>query len=759
MVSKERVGFWGMAVLIVCLPLFSSTAQTPPDIGNAVDAAVIPYTSFGRGSIESVMWFPDNQRLFISTPHDAWIYGLNLEERQHLANVSFARLNRDGRSIAEIDDAGLITIWNADTLEVAAVLSRDHPRYQHRALEWSPNGRFLAHAGLCRTYCVEVWNAETFESVYSLDRDIDDIAWSPDGRFLALIHFHTPLILILDMDAPVLTGWSFEPDTDHAAGRDTVVWEDETHLDYYSATAYDSNYRMTRIDATAHQVEEPVETPPFFRPPNAHGFALTGYEQHLQITRNGEVLSTLSDVRTGHAAISAFEWNAAGSRLAFGTVDAEPASEAEVMILNPYTDTITDRFGGLTSAIRLLRWSPDDRFLFAADNRQQFALYDTLMGKVTGRSNAHTLVGAAAAWRPGGDQIVVADTLNSWGLWDSHSWNRLASPTTRLLTVPITDFNWQPNGKLFLASGRAFPYSSEAPSGLFFDPAHPNEDPLPNLTASLPLYCGVEAWSDWQPHDGTLVFLAGCSGHEQTIIWDVETDSLRRSVPLELRHDVETLLRRTRLSPSGRYFSLMNSLPGFSSIQELSTGTTTSGYGEIDDGVMAWRSDDSIVYLSWRSPARDPREHFTATLAVSSPIGADAVGGMVQPQVSGEIAGFAAPVAQGFLSAQGRYAAILDTNHQGMVVDTETRSPLFMLSYTANIIWSPDDAKLVVQRTDGRLWLMEANGAILSELDRPSGFKDAAGAFVWSSDGDHLAWIYAGYLLVWDVQHFVHIAG
>ena len=104
---------------------------------------------------------------------------------------------------------------------------------------------------------------------------------------------------------------------------------------------------------------------------------------------------------------------------------------------------------------------------------------------------------------------------------------------------------------------------------------------------------------------------------------------------------------------------------------------------------------------------------------------------------------------QGFLSPSGRYAAAIDNGYSGMVWDATNGQPITMLADTAQIAWTPDETRFVIQRTDGSVWLLETDGTIIQSLPTSGNLQTPEGTFFWSPDGDHLAYVHSGVIDLW----------
>ena len=108
--------------------------------------------------------------------------------------------------------------------------------------------------------------------------------------------------------------------------------------------------------------------------------------------------------------------------------------------------------------------------------------------------------------------------------------------------------------------------------------------------------------------------------------------------------------------------------------------------------------------------------------------------------------------AHGYLSPFGSYAGAIDTGNNGMIWDTSTSAPIAWVNDAVNMVWSPDETRLVVQQTDGSLWILESDGTILTQIPTPPDMQAAVGDFYWSPDSRQLAHLHDGVIDVWQVS-------
>ena len=88
-----------------------------------------------------------------------------------------------------------VKVWNATsaTTDALPLIYDEHTKPVH-AISWSPDGLYIASGSAKGEEKVNIWNATTKKTVYSIQpdqatgnrHDIDAVVWSPDGEFVAI---------------------------------------------------------------------------------------------------------------------------------------------------------------------------------------------------------------------------------------------------------------------------------------------------------------------------------------------------------------------------------------------------------------------------------------------------------------------------------------------------------------------------------------------------------------------------------------------
>jgi hypothetical protein len=186
-----------------------------------------------------------------------------------------------------------------------------------------------------------------------------------------------------------------------------------------------------------------------------------------------------------------------------------------------------------------------------------------------------------------------------------------------------------------------------------------------------------------------------------------------------------------------------------SPVYDVETEEFTQGSGYLTYGTTVWSPDDTLISLNWGTWG-----HGSPPLAISPSLAR-----LAAPDFSRYIDGSASVAfslnglmhntKQGFLSPNGRYAAAIDDTGGGMIWDATTGTPIAMLSDAASVVWSPDETRIAVQRLDGSVWILEADGTIQDVLPTSAGVQAPGGTFFWSPDSQKLAHLHDGMIDLW----------
>jgi dipeptidyl aminopeptidase/acylaminoacyl peptidase len=297
------------------------------------------------------------------------------------------------------------------------------------------------------------------------------------------------------------------------------------------------------------------------------------------------------------------------------------------------------------------------------------------------------------------------------------------------------DLQWQPGGdQLLLAEWNNY-YRNAKTHFRLWDTA---EDKIAFLTevgpmsGSTPLYSVIPA--AWKP-DGTLIAIPKPDGVE---IYNPETGALSQEMPLPYdSRDILGIVWPPRFeTPIMRLFRCCSS-----------TRLNREGYEELfySANMTVWSEGRGLLALNWRDDVWGsflPYPRLAVYSWEGKPVGIPLPGGD----------GF---TAYGWLSPAGGYAATVDADGDGVVWQTDG-TPRHFLADTVALAWSADEQKLATVRSDGSLWVIDAQGQ-LTPVWRPETFADPVPSpngrtlpmLSWSADGSVLAYRHNGVVRVW----------
>lgn len=224
--------FHPLALLVfsILLVLFPHAAQAQSSV---------PLLEIGRGSIESLYWYPGDEQVLVSTITGAWIYTRQLADAAHIPDAGLAALSADGRWIAGVEPDGDIAIWDGLTFDRLITLTATGFR-QVTDLAWSRDGRYLAAAGIHSVSGFFVWDSgQAWQLVNAAEGIAGRLAWSPAGDYLA--------VAAVDGRGAIWSLGATAAAVTFATGPNPVIrWQDESSLLTF---APDENYQVTRWNA------------------------------------------------------------------------------------------------------------------------------------------------------------------------------------------------------------------------------------------------------------------------------------------------------------------------------------------------------------------------------------------------------------------------------------------------------------------------------------------------------------------------------
>jgi WD40 repeat protein len=696
-------------------------------------------TQIGQGVIETATWYPDSSKIMVTTALGIWIYTRDLQEITHIPDAYFTALSPDGKYIAAVDNNSQVRLWDAATFESVESPDNGNTGYFNQvwAVSWSPDSRFLAVSGRNDEPITYLWDMKaTPVEAYIAHRDAyTKFVWSPQGSYLAMFYQPKGNLIVMkmaDRSYPFYYTASLFSEIDAY-----IIWKSETLL-LHTVTGENTEAILFDI-ITGEQVKNFSVAPGQMEySPDGNLLAINGVGSATILNENTNEYQEIP-IYPEHFGSRTLKWSHRGDLVAIGTYSFVENQQAEILIFNPQENKTVERIPLGRHYIQSIQWSTHDRYLLVVDSRSSVFTYDRISQTVVGESHRHTLIGWATAWKDDESVIAVADSLENVYLWDVQTGEQLKILPDQ--NLPVTEIQWQPQGNLIATHTQTQRESAE-PNFYLWDTAT-TEQPLTPI-AKQQIYEGV---FDWRP-DGNQVATVG--GKTLYISDLVNPDS---SYEFPLGDYQLNGLEDLQWSPSGQYIVLLNHVihTGGSHIYDTTQNKFTyESYAEILRGRVIWSQNDALTFFMWGSWG-DPTPPTSIEPYVAQGIPPDFL--IPANQSSGyTLRGLTSNVQEGFISPYGNYVAAIDSENSGFVWNSRNSSPLFMMTNTVNVIWSPDESKLALQREDGSIWILNADGSDLQVLPKSAHQQKAQGSLSWSRSSQYLAHLYSGVLNIWDVK-------
>lgn len=693
-----------------------------------------PLLEIGRGSIRSLHWYRDDERVLVSTVTGAWIYTRQLAEVAHIPEAGLAALSADGRWIAGVDPDGNIIIWDGRTFERYITLTDDGFR-QVTDLSWSRDGRYLAAAGMDPIPGLFVWDSrQAWQLVNAAQGIAGRLAWSPTDDYLAVADVDgRGVIWLLDTPAASVT---------FATGSNPMIrWQDETSLLTF---APGENYLVTRWHAATG---EPLESDTallagrVFSGDGRYAAIDTGSTVTIQALTEPQpplevsLTPQMVDIQSW---VTQLAWSADSQLLAVGGASSQIAPSGELVIVDVDAGVVRFRDVSELDGVIGLWWSHSDRYLAVRDQGQRLLIYEATTGTRVATSSAHSLIGEAFAWSPSGDQAAISDSHGAVTVWNLP--DAVMAYTLTGDSGPISEIRWQPTGErvALISQFDAWGYDRQVQIWDVRTPA-PH-----NVTADFQLAPGDPIGHITFSDDGAHAAIVSAG---QLSLWDLRPEPPQRLLHESVYYDPVAIA----LSPAGDQLAYQQETYGGMLEPTGSQGDPLSIYYiPFRSAVGTWSSDDDYVSLIWNTTSDARSAQIEPTLvrsAIGSPSALDRIGDASALHLHGSTS----PIVQGYISPFGRLAGAVNSDGTGMVWDGRTGQLIAWIADAVAISWSPDERLTAVQRTDGSIWLLDADGTRLRPLAPPLVIGAAAGRLAWSPDSRYLAHIRDGAVMVWDV--------
>ena len=172
-------------------------------------------------SIWDIEWSPDGTRIVTTGTTMAFLmYRLDETVPPRVLPINADRIGRpawspDGRTIATSNPLQGVQLWDSQTGEAVDAFSMSDPLGYSRALEWSPDGAYLAIAVIDDAIHIFDMATRKSSSLGAISRGGGEtLKWSPDGRLIAA-YCDSGLVRVWEVASGVLLGeravdwWSF----------------------------------------------------------------------------------------------------------------------------------------------------------------------------------------------------------------------------------------------------------------------------------------------------------------------------------------------------------------------------------------------------------------------------------------------------------------------------------------------------------------------------------------------------------------------
>jgi WD40 repeat protein len=686
-------------------------------ISTAAEAQDVPIlTRIGRGAIQNVAWHPSGDYILVSTVTGAWIYTPDLQDLAYLPDANLAALSPDGRYIAGVNAQHQLLMWDGITFEPVETGLVD--RFQRiETLAWSPDGRYLAVSSFYGTHVydsLENWNLVL--GAYERGK----LSWSSNSAFL-VIYTPSEAGLITRIEDPGFpTVLSIPADS-------WLQWQDEKTFLVVSPIEF--TYYITRWDALTGKRLSETAIPGFVFGYSHDGGMLVNIRpdkvrisstESIADQRNFEIYKDVG----GYFA-NILSWSPNNRMIAFGIANWQSHfGAANLLIIDTENQRVVNEFTDVLESVRQIIWSYDSRYLLVVDERQQLLNYDMGSGELVAATSYHTLVGETLAWNSTNTQIAIGGSLEAVTLWDIPQNGPVAVLNDNGSLV--TSIHWQPIGERIAFETTDSLEIWNPPAGFQLWEAKAGD--FINITEQLVHQTEESnthfAWSG----DGTHLAVSIDSNLH---MFDVSGEIIQPVGTRDLNNSPVGLF----LNSDGSYLGV-NIHPGASdgyTPYTNSPGNANPHLALVQNGVVAWSYAGEMVSLSHGTIRRRD------TLIHSSAVDVIILNELFQP------------VDQSFLSPRGTYAGMVDESASGMIWDAQTGELIAGVPDAAQMVWSPDETRLVVQRQDGGIWLMESDGTILTQFPISPSVQEPVGSFYWSPDGTQIAHLHDGVIDLWMV--------
>lgn len=699
-------------------------------------------TRIGRGAIQNAAWHPWGDYILVSTVTGAWIYTPDFQDLAHLPDAELAALSPDGRYIAGVNAQHQLLIWDGITFEpVEVVLNEQFLRIQK--LVWSPDGRYLTVSALVEANLT----GGVIDTVQVYDRTQSwlfvggigggtQIEWSPTSKYMAV---YTPggIGRIWEIGLPRFTPFVVEEGGE-------ARWKDETTLLIYN---YLEGYYYTYLDASTGKETGHFESAA--KVVYSHDNHKTVYDFYngVGITWGDEptnqyIIEQNNRYQSSAWFITMFSWRHDDAMVAVGTQGRSWLGSADSFVIDVENQQLVHKLEEPVYSIKQFAWSSNNRYLLVLDGANQLWIYDTTSWQLTANTSEHALVGDALDWNPDGTQIAFGDRLGNVTLWniaENHSLAILSGATSI-----VSRIDWHPQGYFIGAETHESVYHTYGTSRfhLWDMRAIPFKEITDQIVNSSSLiYASRFGWS---ANGERLVAVGG----NAVALFDITDDVIEISKIHEFSSTEEWRFESILLNDDGTaavlvinlYYGIMDILYTLED-DEFRILVQEPHFQQI-----TWHTSNEVVDLNWGWCSHG------CQIFVEPHISRIIADPQLEPtSEESDLSGFSDSIKQGFLSPLGTYVGAVDQSGSGLIWDTQTGRIIAGVPDAAQMVWSPDETGLVVQRQDGGIWLMESDGTILEQFPISPSVQEPVGSFYWSPDGTQIAHLHDGVIDLWMV--------
>lgn len=359
------------------------------------------------------------------------------------------RWSPDGSRFATYDLDQVVVI-SIQTGKIETKLEIDE-KLSVSALDWSPDGRYLAYNGELSSGSFTVWDLYEDKKVFFSKHKPEFIAWSPDNQYVATIEdagYALTYVRIFNINSKVeykklggyISGYSNMQGLDNSdrlmlkSGNNIYQWE--------PAAAGQMTPKLLNIPLK----EEPYVT----WSPNGRYLAYSEFNDYTISIWDDQQKKVIHRLKATSKNVENSAWSPDGQRLAAGGTSSV-IRVWDILTGNKIFDLSSGYFDSLD-------WSPDGRLLAAGgryDNN--IKIWRMSDGKKVRTLNKHRHWIDNVTWSPDGKLLASGSRDCSVKIWDLNEANPLKHTLlyTNFTAGELAALAWSPDSKIIAAGGDA----------------------------------------------------------------------------------------------------------------------------------------------------------------------------------------------------------------------------------------------------------------------------------------------------------------